>query len=107
MVAFVANTNILELIGLQDALTEAYVNDATVSITTIEDEDGVGVYPTSGSPISMSYVTGSDGDYRGVVGAELPLVAGTCYVAHIDVDAGVDRIAHYEFRFVALRRTNR
>lgn len=107
MVAFVANTNILELIGLYDPIGEEFINDASVAVTTLEDENGAGVFPLSGTPIVMDYVSGSDGGYRAVLSASLPLTAGECYVAHIDVDAGTDRIAHYEFRFFALRRTNR
>lgn len=107
MVAFVLNTNILELQGLKDALSDSYINNATVSITTIEDEDGVAVLPLSGSPITMSYVAGTNGNYRGVLDATLPFAAGVCYTAHIDADAGVDRIGHWEFPFVPLTRTTR
>ena len=107
MVAFVLNTNILELQGLQDALTDAYINNATVSVTTIEDEDGVAVFPLSGSPITMDYVTGSNGNYRAVLASTLPFTAGVCYTAHIDADAGTDRIGHWEFPFVPLMRTTR
>ena len=107
MVAFSANTNILELTGLYDAVAEAYINNATVSITTIEDEDGVAVFPLSGSPITMDYVTGSNGNYRGVLDSTLPFTAGVCYTAHIDADAGADRIGHWEFPFKPLTRTTR
>ena len=43
MTAFVANTNFLELIGLMDALTDAYINNASVAVTTIEDPSLLGV----------------------------------------------------------------
>lgn len=107
MTAFVANTNILELLELRDGLTGAYINDASVAVTTIEDEDGNAVFPLSGSPITMDYVASSDGNYRAVLDATLPLSAGVCYIAHIDADAGPDRIGHWEFRFKPLTRTTR
>ena len=107
MVAFVANTNILELRGLKDALTGAFINNATVSISDIQDEVGVGVGPVSGSPFAMDYVTGSDGIYRGVLSNTWSFVAGECYIAFVEVDAGVDRIGHYEFRFKPITRTSK
>ena len=106
MTAFVLNTNVLQLTGLQNELTGAYINNATVTITTIEDEGGVGVFPLSGSPITMDYVTGSDGDYRGTLDSTLPFTAGDCYRAHIDVTSG-SSVSHYEFPFTPLTRTVR
>jgi len=106
LTAFVANTNFLELIGLMDALTDAYINNASVAVTTIEDEDGNAVFPLSGSPITMDYVAASNGNYRGLLLDTLPFVAGVCYIAHIDVDAS-GRIGHWEFRFKPLTRTTR
>jgi hypothetical protein len=100
--AFIANTNILELRGLKDSLTEAFINDADVTVT-LKDEDGDEIGSVSW-PISMSYVVNSDGDYRGVLSADLPLIAGTCYVAHIDADDGADRDGHWEFRFKPIKR---
>ena len=108
MVAFVLNTNILELQGLQDVLTGAYINNAIVSVDTIETMDGgEAVFPLSGSPITMDYVAGSDGVYRAVLASALPFVAGVCYVAKVDADSGVDRIGHWEFPFIPITRTTR
>lgn len=107
MVAFVANTNILELRGLKDALTGAFINTATVEVSEIVDEDNVGVGPVSGSPFAMDYVTGSEGVYRAVLANTLPFVAGECYIAKIEVDAGSDRKGHYEFSFKPLTRTSK
>ena len=107
MVAFSANTNILSLTGLYDAVSEAFINDADVAVTTIETEDGEAVFPLSGYPITMDYVSGSDGNYRAVLDHTLPLTPGVCYVAHIDADAGDDRVGHWEFKFIPLRRTTK
>lgn len=107
MVAFVANTNILELRGLKDALTGAFINNAVVSVSDIQHEDGGGIGPVSGSPFAMDYVTGSDGVYRGVLSNMLPFLAGECYIAFIEADAGADRVGHYEFKFKPLTRTSK
>lgn len=107
MVAFVANTNILELRGLKDALTGQFINNATVSVSDLQNADGVGVGPVSGSPFAMDYVAGSDGIYRGVLANTWSLVAGECYIAFVEVNAGADRIGHYEFKFKPLTRTSK
>ena len=102
MTAFVANTNILELRGLKDGITGVFINDADV-LVTLETDAGVEVGPVSW-PITMSYVPTSDGIYRATIGSELDLVAGGCYKAIIEADAGVDRIGHWDFAFVPLTR---
>lgn len=94
MPSFVGNTNLLELIGLQDSITDDYVNDADVTVT---------VYDAAGDAVTaeldMVYVTGSDGNYRAILSDTVELVARQRYVASIMADAGPDRIARWEFRF--------
>jgi len=105
--AFALNTNIIELLGLRDSVAGSYLNTATVSVVSIDTEDGEPVGAVSGSPITMSYQSGTDGNYRGVIAADLPLIAGECYVAVIEADGGADRFGHWEFKFKVLRRTSR
>lgn len=107
MVAFVANTNVLELRGLKDAITGAFINSAAVTVSGIQDEDGVTIGPVSGSPFSLDYVAGSNGIYRGVLADTLPFVAAECYTVSIEVNAGIDRIGHYEFKFKPITRTSK
>lgn len=98
MTAFVANTNVLELIGLKDEVAEAFINDATVTVTIkdiLEDEEVEG----ETWPLAMVYVTASDGDYRAILSDELSLVAKRKYLAYIDADGGADLIGHWEFHF--------
>lgn len=103
MTVFVANTNILDLIGLKSAVEDAFINDADVTVT-IKDTDGTEVTGASW-PVTMDNVAGSDGDYRGVVVDGLGFTAGARYIAFIEVDAGPDRIGHWEFAFVPKTRT--
>jgi len=97
MTAFVGNTNVLELTGLQNALTAAYINDATVTVT-VKDAAGTAV---SGEtwPLAMSYVAASNGDYRAVLVNGLALLAGRKYVAHIDADGGADLDGNWQLPF--------
>lgn len=107
MPAFALNSNIIELTGLTDELAGAYINDAAVDLTKIVDSDGEQVSGASTWPLTMEYVAGSDGNYRAVIAADLPLTPGESYVAHIDADGGTNRVGHWEFPFKVLRRTVR
>jgi hypothetical protein len=102
MTAFVANTNNLDLLGLQNASNGAYVNDATVSVT-VKDSNGVNV---SGEtwPISMNYVSASNGNYRCVLSDGISFSPGMTYTAEISVNAGSNRIAYWSYDFRALTR---
>jgi hypothetical protein len=102
MTAFVANTNNLDLIGLRNASNGAYVNDATVTVV-VKDSTGNNV---SGEtwPLSMIYVSGSEGNYRGILSNSLSFSSGRNYTAEISVDAGSNRIAFWVFDFFAIER---
>lgn len=102
MTAFVANTNVLDLIGLKEEITETFINNATVTVT-IKDAEGTSVAGQAW-PLAMDYVASSDGDYRAFVSEDLELVAGTRYVAYIEADGGSNRVGHFEFHFKALAR---
>lgn len=101
MAAFVGNTNVLRLNALRDELTEAFINDATVTVTVKTDVDGAPGVNVVGEtwPLTMDYFSGSDGIYEAFLDSDLAFVAGSNYWAVIEVDAGVNRVGHWEFRF--------
>ena len=66
-----------EVKGLRAKSSGDYVNDATVSIT-LKDEDGVDVTGVT-FPVSLSYVSGSDGIYRGIISDTSNLITGSKY----------------------------
>lgn len=101
-IVYVANTNVIELAGLKDAVEGEFVNDATVTVT-VKDGDGEEVAGQTW-PATMGFVTDSDGLYRGIIEDDVELTAGTTYYAHVEVDAGPDRIGHWEFAFVPKTR---
>lgn len=63
--------NVLEVNGLFDSLTSAYVNDATV-VATLYDRDGVEVTGQSW-PLALPYASGTNGIYRGILSDSLAL----------------------------------
>lgn len=97
MTAFVANTNVLELIGLRSNINDTYINDATVTVT-IKDADGVEVTGETW-PLTMDYVAASNGNYRAILVDGLALVGKRKYVAYISADGGTDRIGYWRFEF--------
>jgi hypothetical protein len=102
MTAFVANTNLLDLVGLQSASDSQYVNDASVSVTVV---DSKGVEVTGATwPLTMSYLAASKGNYRAALPAVISFVAGREYTAVVSVDAGNGNIGQWNFRFYPATR---
>jgi hypothetical protein len=102
MTVFVGNTNILDLLGLKNATTGAWINDATVTLTV---KDAVGAEITGESwPQAMNYVSGSNGDYRAILEDDLEFTPKQTYYAHIRADAGVNRVGAWTFVFTPQTR---
>ncbi len=93
-VLFYLNDMLIELVGLQNAADDSYINDATVVITLV-DSEGTEV---SGEvwPLSMPYVAASDGDYRATLADTIGVTLGQQYVAKVSADAGVGLQGHWE-----------
>lgn len=102
-VVYVANTNVLDLIGLKSVVDNAFVNSATVTVT-VKDSALVAVTGQTW-PTAMVYVPTSNGNYRAYFENDLALTNKKKYIAVIDADAGVNRIGHWEFPFTAATRT--
>lgn len=64
-VLYQGNTQVIQLFGLQDFLTGAYLNAATVTGTL---EDAAGNIVAGANQISFTFVPASNGDYNGVFG---------------------------------------
>lgn len=96
---YVANDNLVQLFGLKDERTNAYVSGATVT-AQLRDAAGVAV----GGAITLTYVAGSNGDYAGVVPDTTALVAGDRYTAEITADNGADQRGFWTLALYALAR---
>ena len=103
MSAFIANTLVLDVVGLRNELAGTPIIDATVSVT-IKDAAGVEV---AGAvwPMAMDYVPASNGNYRAFLPSTLPLVAKASYIAYVDANGGLNRTGHWEFRFKPVARS--
>lgn len=104
-IAYVGNTNDLELTGLKSESEDIFLNNVTITVT-VNDAAGS---PVTGEnwPITMTYIAGSDGNYVVGLSYELAIIAGAKYTAIIDADASdtdAERIGHWEFPFTAQTR---
>lgn len=105
-VAFVGNTNNLEVNGLKSEIEGVFLNDAIVSVT-IKDASSVEVAGASW-PQSMTYLPGSEGNYVLGLSRFLEFTNGAKYTAYIDADGSdtdSERFAHWQFPFTAQTRT--
>ncbi|MER9937416.1 hypothetical protein [Mesorhizobium sp. M0088] len=103
-VVYVGNTNIIELSGLKSLIEDEFIADADVTVT-VKDAEGVAVDGQTW-PLTLASIDGTDaeGNYRGMLKDTLELTAGVTYYAHVDANAGEDRVGHWEFAFVPKTR---
>lgn len=88
----IGNHNEIQLNGLNDA-RNVYQNDAVVSVT-LKTLAGANVAGQTW-PFTLSYVTGSNGVYRGLLQPTLSVQANDSLRANVDVSAG-GLVAHWE-----------
>jgi len=104
MTAFVANTNVLDLIGLKNEIAGTFINSVAVTVT-IKDADGVNV-PGQAWPLTMNYLAASNGNYRAFISEALPFVSKAKYIAYIDANGGANLVGHWELIFKPIARSS-
>ncbi len=80
-----SNDNLIEWDDMDRATDDAYVNDASVTMTL---KDSTGAAVTGATSLTMSYVSGSKGKYQGVIPYTVSLTAGSAYTLEITADSG-------------------
>jgi hypothetical protein len=80
-ILFVDNDNYIEVSGLRNGATDAYENSASLTCT-LKNSAGTNVTGQSW-PLTLSYVSSSNGVYRGVLDDGLDLTAGETYYATV------------------------
>ena len=101
---YLNNDNLLSVENLKNAATDVYINDATVT-ATLKDKLGANVTGQSW-PLTMTFVSSSNGTYRGTLEDGLSLTEGESYTAEITADAGSDQIANWSIQLTATKRTS-
>lgn len=80
MINLYSGNNTVEILleGLKDTSAGTYINDATVT-ATIYESDGTTEVTGETWPVTLDYVSGSNGNYLGAVSADSIIVACTKY----------------------------
>lgn len=74
--------------GMQNPITAAYINDGTVTCRIV-DLSGTAVTPTGFTwPVTLNYVSASDGIYRGTIDKSIAISAGLSYFLEITAVGG-------------------
>lgn len=97
------NDNILEITGLVNELTGAFLNAAAVTVT-LKDSAGVNVTGDTW-PKTLTYVAASNGTYRATLGFNLGLTTGQRYTAAVIADGGAGLRATWAVDCVTRART--
>lgn len=79
------NTHVIELVDLKDDVAGTYINNATVTAVLKDeaDEEIAGI----SWPLTMAYVTASNGKYRGVLSHLLETTVGARLWAEVTASA--------------------
>ena len=98
-----ANDNLIELIGLQDLSDDAYINNATVTVTVKDKSSGQSIEGETW-PLTLKYVSGSNGNYSVILRDTLSVSLNQQLVAEITANAGADRQGFWDEVVIVRRR---
>lgn len=101
-VIYTGNDTVIEVKGLKNEVTGAFLNSATVTATLVDAEGDQVAGETW--PKTLAYVASSDGIYRATLPYTMSLAAGGRYVAQISVNAGSGLRASFSLPVVARGR---
>lgn len=98
---WIGSDNTVAVTSLKNAVTDAYINDATVTFT-LRDRNGVAVVLNGQAP----YVAGSNGNYRGILEDTntVSLIRQGQYTLEISIVDGPGYTAYYEVDCCAMVR---
>lgn len=98
----IGNDQILQVESVQDEISGEYQNAATVT-ATVKNIGGVEVSGQSW-PMTLSYVTDSNGNYRGTLEYGVVLVNGRNYIIEVIVEIAGDPVASWRWTVPATYR---
>ena len=100
-IIYIGSDNIIEVTGVTNVATSEYINNAVVTLTLVDTATGDEV---SGQtwPLVLSYVTSSNGNYRGTINDDVTLSAQQTLTAKVTLDGGAGLKRYWEKPCVAL-----
>lgn len=103
-IIYKANDNLIEAIGVKNAASGEFINDASAEVTLVDESDVEVVGDTW--PKTLNYVSGSNGDYRATLIDTLTLNADSRYTAKLTVDGGPGLMSRFELPLWCQIRTD-
>jgi hypothetical protein len=89
------SSNLIEAQEVTNGATGAYENEATVTVTLLDEETETEINGQSW-PAPMPYVAGSDGVYRATLSRNLVLAGSQRLIARVVVDGGAGLYREFE-----------
>lgn len=99
------NDTLITLIAVKNIKDNTSINNATIQILSISEYGGLPI-DTNLFPITLAYVTGSVGNYSGIIPNTLNLVPKKRYVCKIQATTQLGFKAYWEFIFTCKLRQN-
>lgn len=96
MELLLGNDHHVQVTGLKNGLDDAAVSAATLSLTVL---DSTGTTEVSGVswPVTLAPVSGSPGDYAGVLPREVAITLGAVYTVRVEIsDSGTGLDAQFD-----------
>lgn len=103
---YVGNDNLIEVTELKNEAEDTYINNATVTVTLIDPALSPQQVSGESWPLSLAYVSGSNGNYRATLVDTLSLSRSTKYIAQVSADGGTGLKGYWEVEAVAIIREN-
>jgi len=79
---YISTDNCIRVRGLNDCVTEEYINDAVITATLYDSND---VVVPGAEDISIPYITATDGDYAGEIPYTVTLTENAYYTAEVTI----------------------
>jgi hypothetical protein len=100
-ILFMQSDNLIEVSGVKNVATDAYLNSATVTVTLKDAGTDINLSGQSW-PLTLSYVPESNGNYRGTITNDVLTTSGQRLKAAVSVDAGEGLSRYWEIPVVSV-----
>lgn len=98
---YIMSDNIIEVTSVQNVATGEYLNDADVTLTLVDAASGNEIAGQTW-PLALSYVSSSNGNYRGTINDDVSISHQQSLRAKVTVDAGAGLRRYWEKPCTAL-----
>lgn len=100
---WIATDNLIMIEGLKNRLTGDYIPDLDTITATVKDSDGNAL---DCSPLTFTYVAGSNGSYSAIIPQSQALTAGEYYKVTISIISGSNKETRVIYRKASYMNEN-